>query len=150
MKKEIKLYNVLFPLWMLMLFPQTWLFVLPGNFIVDSIVLLIVMKIFGLFATKRYFIKNIFKIFGIGMLADIIGAGFMLILTLVFHLGRMGDEFYITVPALLISSVLIYLLNYLITFKKIDNKQRKKISLIFAVATAPYTFLFPSSLLYNF
>lgn len=150
MNKEIKLYNALFPLWMLMMFPQMWLFVLPGNFIIDSIVLLIVMKIFGLFAIKRYFIKNIFKIFGIGMLADIIGAGFMLLMMIVLQVGRMGDELYITFPALVLSGVLIYVFNYFMTFKNLDKKQRIKAAMIFAVATAPYTFLFPSSLLYNY
>jgi len=40
-KKDIKLYNILFPLWMLLLFPQAWLIVLPGNFIIDSLVFLI-------------------------------------------------------------------------------------------------------------
>ena len=40
-KNGIKLYNVLFPFWMLILFPQMWWIVLPGNFIIDSAVLLI-------------------------------------------------------------------------------------------------------------
>ena len=56
MKKEIKLYNVLFPLWMLMLFPITWLIILPGNFIIDSIVLIICM-----FALKFENKKQMYK-----------------------------------------------------------------------------------------
>ena len=40
-----KLYNLLFPFWMLMLLPQLWLIVLPGNFIIDSLVLLVSMFI---------------------------------------------------------------------------------------------------------
>ena len=34
--------SVLF-FWMILLFPQIWLIVLPGNFIIDSIVLIISM-----------------------------------------------------------------------------------------------------------
>ena len=34
-ENEVKLYNVLFPFWMIMLFPQLWAIVLPGNFIID-------------------------------------------------------------------------------------------------------------------
>ena len=45
MKKDVTLYNVLFPLWMLLMFPVMWLIVLPGNFIIDSIVLIISMLI---------------------------------------------------------------------------------------------------------
>ena len=43
-KGRVKLYNVLFPVWMLMMFPGMWLIILPGNFIIDSLVLLITMK----------------------------------------------------------------------------------------------------------
>ena len=42
-KNGVKLYNVLFPFWMLILFPQMWWIVLPGNFVIDSAVLLISM-----------------------------------------------------------------------------------------------------------
>ncbi len=41
--KDIKLYNVIFPFWMILLFPSVWFIVLPGNFIIDSLVLLISM-----------------------------------------------------------------------------------------------------------
>ena len=60
----------------------------------------------------------------------------------------MGDEPYLTVPALLISAALIFVLNYFVTFRKIDRKTRLTLSLIFAIVTAPYTFLVPSSWLY--
>ena len=43
--RDVKLYNVLFPFWMLLMFPITWAIVLPGNFIIDSLVLLLVMAI---------------------------------------------------------------------------------------------------------
>ena len=45
MKKEIKLYNVIFPIWMLILIPPLWLVVLPGNFLIDLLVLYISMRI---------------------------------------------------------------------------------------------------------
>lgn len=82
------------------------------------------------------------------MLSDIIGAAYMFLLMLVFEVGRMGDELYLTIPALIISAVLIFVLNYFVTFKKTDKALRLNLSLIFAVVTAPYTFLVPSSWLY--
>ena len=149
MKREIKLYNVLFPFWMLLLFWQIWLIVLPGNFIIDSLVLIIAAALFRIEDKKVFYKKNIFKIFCFGMLSDIIGSSYMLVLMLIFEVGRMGDEPYLTVPALIISAIFIFLFNYFITFKKCDKILRIKLSLTFAVVTAPYTFLVPSSWLYG-
>ena len=148
-KNDVKLYNVLFPFWMILLFPQIWLIVLPGNFIIDSIVLIISMTLLKIADKKQWYKRHIIKIYLFGMLSDIIGAGYMLLLMTVFDVGRMGDELYLTAPALVISSVLIFILNYFITFKKSDELLRLKLSIIFALVTAPYTFLIPSSWLYG-
>ena len=148
-KNDIKLYNVLFPFWMILLFPQIWLIVLPGNFIIDSIVLIISMTLLKIADKKQWYKLHIIKIYLFGMLSDIIGAGYMLLLMTVFDVGRMGDELYLTAPALVISSILIFILNYFITFKKSDKLLRLKLSIIFALVTAPYTFLIPSSWLYG-
>lgn len=147
-KNDIKLYNVLFPFWMLLLFPQLWLIVLPGNFIIDSLVLIISMFLLKISDKKHYYKRHILKIYGFGMLSDIVGSAYMLLLMLVFQVGRMGDEPYLTIPALIISAVLIFVLNYFVTFKNTDKALRLKLSVIFAIVTAPYTFLIPSSWLY--
>ena len=146
--KKTKLYNVLFPFWMLLLFPQLWLIVLPGNFIIDSLVLLVSLCILKIADKKQWYKKHIVKIFAFGMLSDIIGAAYMLFMMIVFEVGRMGDELYLTIPALIISSVLIFVFNYYVTFKKAEKELRFKFALIFAIVTAPYTFLVPSSWLY--
>ena len=147
-KKDIKLYNVLFPFWMLLLFPTIWLIVLPGNFVIDSLVLIISMFLLKISDKKHYYKRHILKIYGFGMLSDIVGSAYMLLLMLVFQVGRMGDEPYLTIPALIISAVLIFVLNYFVTFKNTDKALRLKLSVIFAIVTAPYTFLIPSSWLY--
>lgn len=150
MKKDVKLYNVLFPLWMLLLFPQLWLIVLPGNFIIDSLVLIVSMFVMKMPDKKEFYKKNIFKIYGFGLLADVIGSVYMLIMMLGFVLGRMGDEWYLTVPAILISAAIIFVMNYFITFRNCDTKERFKLALVFALVTAPYTFLVPSGWLYGY
>lgn len=149
MKKDIKLYNVLFPLWMLMMFPVTWLFVLPGNFIIDSLVLFLGMYFLKIFDKKDLYKKSIVKIFAIGIFSDIIGSVYMLLMV-ILELCTMADEWYVTVPGVVISAVLIFVLNYFITFKNLDKKKRVILSLFFAVITAPYTFLVPSRWLYNY
>ncbi len=147
-RKDVKLYNVLFPFWMLVLFPQVWLIVLPGNFIIDSLVLLISMRILKIGDKKQWYKKYILKIYVFGIISDLIGSVYMLLMTAVFQVGVMGDELYLTIPALMISASLIFVFNYFVTFGKIDQQLRFKLSLIFAVVTAPYTFLIPSSWLY--
>lgn len=148
MKKDTKLYNVLFPFWMLILFPQMWLVILPGNFIIDSIVLLVSMRFLGVENKKAFYKSNILKIFCFGLISDIVGSAFMFVTAFLLELGTMGDELYLTIPALLISAVCIYFLNYKITFRKLDKALRTRLALIFALVTAPYTFLIPTSWLY--
>lgn len=146
-KNKVKLYNVLFPFWMILMFPQAWLVVLPGNFIIDSLVFLVSLTILKLPEKKQWYKTHILKIYAFGMLADLVGAGYMLLMT-VFEIGRMGDEPYLTIPALAISTCLIFVLDYFVTFRTVDKKPRLLLALIFTVVTAPYTFLIPSSWLY--
>lgn len=84
------------------------------------------------------------------MLSDIIGAAYMLLLMVVFRVGNMGDEPYLTVPALFISAAMILVFNYYVSFKNLDKALRLKLALTFALVTAPYTFLIPSSWLYGY
>ena len=146
--KQVRLYNVLFPFWMLMLFPITWLVVLPGNFLVDSLVLLISLRVLKIADRKLWYKRHILKIFTFGMLSDLVGAAYMLLMLSKFDIGYMGDEPYLTMPAILIAAVLIFLSNYYITFRKVEKPLRLKLALTFAIVTAPYTFLVPSSWLY--
>lgn len=146
--RGIKLYNILFPFWMLLLLPPLWLVIIPGNFIIDSLVFIVSMCILKLSDKKQWYKKHIFKIYAFGMLADVIGAAYMLLMMAGFEVGNMGDELYLTLPALIISAALIFVFNYFITFRKADKKLRLQFSLIFTIITAPYTFLVPSSWLY--
>lgn len=143
--KDVRLNNVLFPFWMLVLYPMTWFVVLPGNFIIDSLVLLVSMVLLGVADKKQCYKKYILKIFAFGMLSDIVGGIYMFLMLAVFEVARMGDELFLTVPAIVISAVLIFVLNYFITFRKAEKSFRLKMSLIFALVTAPYTFLIPNS-----
>ena len=146
-----RLYNVLFPVWMLILLPPIWLIVFPGNFIIDSAVLLISLRCLSAPDKWTFYKKHILLIFAFGMLADFVGAGFLLLLAFAFEAGGpMGDSPLVTIPAIIISAALIFVFNYFVTFRKNEKNVRLRLSLIFAIATAPYTFLIPSSLLYGF
>ena len=151
LKKDEKLYNVLFPLWMLMLFPQVWLIVLPGNFIIDSAVLLLTLLILKVGEKKKRYKQHILKIYGFGLLADAVGAGLLLLTVWLLGVSNSdlaADSPIITIPAMIISAALIFVFNYFITFKKEEKKLRLTLSLVFAIVTAPYTFLVPTTWLY--
>lgn len=147
--KETKLYNVLFPFWMLLMLPQLWIAVIPVNFLIDSLVLLLSMSVLKIDTKMQFYKKHILKVYLFGMLADVAGAAYMLIMMILFDVGRMGDEVYLTLPALALSAVLIFLFDYCFAFKGSNKKTRFFSSLVFAIATAPYTFLVPSSWLYS-
>ena len=135
-KSDIKLYNFLAPFWMwAWLLPSMWAIILPGKI-------------------KTYW-NRIFVVFGFGLLSDFLASAAMY--AAIFITGKIGfqnvfsfgDELYLTIPGLLIAMALIFVFNYYITFRKMPKSTRFKLTLIFAVVTAPYTFLVPSSWLYH-
>lgn len=147
-KNDLRLYNVLFPFWMLLLFPQVWLIVLSGNFIIDSLVFMFSLLLLKTYNKIQWYKKYILHIYIFGMLSDIIGSAYMLFMMIVFDAGHMGDELYLTLPGFIISATMIFVFNHFITFRKADSKMNLRLSIIFTVFTAPYTFFVPSSWLY--
>lgn len=146
--KELRLYNILFPIWALMLIPTAWLVVLPANFIIDSLVILITMKMIGVLAKGEMYKKSIIKVWIFGFVSDIIGAAFLLLTMWVLELPNQGDDLYLTLPAMLIAAMFIFIFNYSISFKGYDRKIRFKMALSLAILTAPYTFLIPLEWIY--
>ena len=147
--KPVRLYNVLFPLWFLMIFPVTWLVVLPGNFLIDSLVLIISLRVLKVAERKSWYKRHILPVFGFGLLADAIGAAF-LFLMMVLEVYNFDNELWLAIPAMLLAAGLIFVFNYFVTFRKAEQHIRLRLALTFAIATAPYTFLVPSGWLYGF
>lgn len=164
MKKEIRLYNIIFPVWMLILIPVLWIALLPLNFIVDSIILLIALK-FVIKTTdiKSIYKKTIFKIWTFGFLSDIVGAFILLYASQMPFRNTDNDYVYkldalnwnafnnpyaftYMLLAVIISGVLIYIFNYKISFNEagLDKLDKIKVSLFLAILTAPYTFFIPA------
>ena len=148
MKKDLKLYNIIFPIWLLLLVPPVWLLVLPANFIVDSLVILITMDAIGITRKKKMYKKSIFKVWIFGFLSDIIGTLFVLGASIIFNEGGLGDDPAFTIPGVIIAAVMIFIFNYLISFKRYDKATRFKMAISLAIFTAPYTFLIPTSWIY--
>jgi hypothetical protein len=166
--KKMKLYNVIFPIWLLLFFPPVIFITLIGNFVIDSIVVIVCCRIFKLINSHNilyYWKKSIFKVWLIGFLADFIGALFL------FSVQILGDSIgmpynitnsiaynpfnniwgcIIVVIAISISAVVIYIMNARFAFKNIieDEKMKVKFAITLAIVTAPWTFLLPTQIFY--
>ncbi len=146
--KNIKLYNVIFPVWLLLIVPTVWLIVLPGNFLIDSALLIGAMYALKMQDKKIFYKKTIWKAYLFGLLADVIGSAFLFVTVMLLDLSTTGDDLYLTIPAVIISGVCIFLFDYFVSFKNSEKPVRLRLALTFAVVTAPYTFLIPTTWIY--
>ena len=159
MKKDnsVRLYNIMFPIWFLFFFPLLWLVMLPVNFGVDSLVLMLSAKRQGLEERKALWKKHILPVWGIGFLSDILGAMLVVVFYFIWcGLDSMGiaTEFnpilfpgtiLIALPGVILAGFLIYWLNRKLTFRKsqLEPAVIHKLCLHLALWTAPYTMLIP-------
>lgn len=171
MKKDVKLYNLIFPSYVILFFaPGAAVFTLLGNFVVDSIVLYFISKIVYKSFVRKFYLKTIWKVWLLGFLSDIIGVIYLLFSPSIFfphyhlHLkdgsftgefargvsgAASGSAFFnlwsflITFSAIVIAGFFIFVFNYFISFKNAEmtKSQKFKSALAYAVFTAPYTIL---------
>ena len=149
--RSVRLYNVMFPIWFFFFFPIVWLLILPVNFLVDSLVVLLSAKRQKLETPKSLWKKHILPVWGIGFLSDLIGAGLTFGLYLLFaeifnlNVHLFPGATLISIPGTILAGVLIYFLNRKLTFRKsqLDPVAIHKLCLHLAIFTAPYTMLIP-------
>lgn len=168
MKREVKLNNVIFPIWMMWIFPPLALLALAGNFVIDSIVILAAFAIFKVVKSTgisigQLYKKSILKVWVFGFLADIVGAIMLFVIMLAcennnelvaaicYNPFNNIVGFLVVAAAVLLAVVLIWIFNYYIVFNKLikDSKIRMKIVLTIAIVTMPWTYLIPTQWLYN-
>ena len=153
--RSVRLYNVMFPIWFFLFFPTVWLIVLPVNFLVDSLVLWLSAKHQSIEKRLPLWKKYIFPVWGIGFLADLIGAGLIfLIYSIIVEIPGLTEVFnpilfpgtcIISLPGVILSGILIYWLNRKLTFRRspLHDALLHKLCLHLALFTAPYTMLIP-------
>ena len=123
MKQELRLYNVIFPIWMLWLAPQAWLIALPGNLIVDVVVLTVTLKVLG-HRNKLAVVKELWwKFWLFGFLADFVGVAAAVALAgyCIYRFDRRAMK---DCPLL-------------------SETEKHRIALTMAVVTAPWMFFIP-------
>ena len=156
-KNEVRLYNVLFPIWFFLLFPPIWVIMLVANFVVDSLVVYLSARRQGLPDRLSLWKKHILPVWGLGFASDLIGAMVVVVLYFVWcGLDSMGiaTEFnpilfpgtvLIALPGVILAGFMIYWLNRKLTFRKseLDPQAIHRLCLHLALWTAPYTMLIP-------
>ena len=164
MRKEHRLYNVLFPVWLLIWIPSwLWLILIPANWLIDWLVLRFSLKRTGVEDYSQKAMKFSPKICLAGFLADFIGSGVLLGISLLTSdvSGQLSQAltlnpfmylpaFLITCAAILLSSFCIYHFDRRILVKdtSLTKEQVHQAALTLAGITAPYLFLIPASLIY--
>lgn len=170
-KREYKLYNLIFPIWLLWLFPVTWLIVLPANFLIDLLVVVLTMRYLHVPDVRKSAGSVILHTWICGFAADFVGTFCMFLVNIPDFsvdtpFGRWWYDNLVhsvcynpleniwgvlwTTVCVVITGVVIYLLNVKYFRKKLELEeiQRKKLALSLAVFTAPYLFYLPTAWFY--
>ncbi|WP_202708867.1 hypothetical protein [Sporosalibacterium faouarense] len=170
-KNSFKLYNLIFPIWLLWLIPTTWIIVLPANFLIDLIVVLLTMKYLKIKDIKKNTKLIVFRVWIFGFVADFIGTGLMFLSNIIDfnYETQFGKWWYRNISnavsyypfesiyafiwvtvSVVIAACFIYLLNYKFSLRKstLDDSQKKKLALALSIFTAPYLFYIPTSLFF--
>lgn len=173
--KNIKLYNVFFPIWFLLLFPVTWIIAMPVNFVIDSIVILLSLKFLKIDDIFKKYKKVILKVFLFGFFSDFVGAIFLFLMATLVGMGYEAPGFFqwinnnvidtmmsnpfgniyafiLMTIAIALAGLCIYYLNLKNSFAKLDmeEKDKKKLALYMAIFTAPYLFYTPTAIVHKF
>lgn len=161
MKRPVRLYNVLLPIWLLFLFPIMWLAVLPGNLIIDCAVVF-----FTLLALKHTEKKSVlrhawWRVWLLGFAADFVGVLFLLpsmfmldvlpepwntwLQPVMYDPTQSWLAFLLTLIAVALSGLCIYLFDRraLRSCPALDDRQRHIVALTLAIVTAPWLFFVP-------
>ena len=150
MKRDVKLYNLIFPTWIIFFVPSVlWLLILPGNFAIDSLVLLLALRHYGIPNKLQIWKHAILRIWLFGFLADFLGAGLnfpiYMICSSMFDAVHFPGAQLVSLPGIAFAGLLINLFNQCFAFKNcgLEEAQIRKLSFALAVFTAPYTMLCP-------
>ncbi len=161
MKRPVRLYNVLLPIWLLFLFPIMWLAVLPGNLIIDCAVVF-----FSLLALKHTNKKGVlryawWRVWLLGFAADFVGVLFLFpsmialdflpepwnswLEPVMYNAFGSWLAFALTLIAVVLSGVCIYFFDRraLLSCPTLDDRQRHVVCLTLALVTAPWLFFIP-------
>ena len=160
-KTDVRLYNVIFPVWLLWIIPVTWLVVIPANLLIDFTVIYVTMRCMGVENRKEEVKKSIIAVWLLGFAADFIGTAIMFVPALLDMNYDMVDGIMMNpfsniwalvwvTGSFVVATACIYFFNYKVCYKHTDlnNCQKRKLALNMTIFTAPYLFYLPSEWFY--
>ena len=162
MKKQTRVYNVILPVWLLVLFPQLLIFVIPGNLLVDCAVLSLTLLALK-HTQKAAVMKRLWwKFWLLGFAADAVGVAWMFFgamlaipfediwedtLRYIMH-NPFGHPaaFLWTLAGVALAGVCIYLFDQraMRSCELLTRRERHVTALAMAVVTAPWLFFVPT------
>ncbi len=164
-KQSITLYNILFPIWLLVWIPSPlWLLLIPLNFVIDYVVLY--KSLPDSVQRKAFCNTYAWKICAAGFAADFLGSLFLFAAFMITSSHKLDSlrpishglglnpfesfaAFLIVVCSILLAAYCIYRFDlHILKRVGLSEEQGRKSALWLAVATAPFLFLLPSEILY--
>lgn len=162
MKKQPRLYNLILPIWLVVAIPSPlWLVILPGNLLVDCLVLFLTLLALK-HGDKKAVLKRLWwKLWLLGFAADAVGAVWMLLGMLgyipfgdvwentVSHVTHNAFAnpwaFLWTAAGVAIAGVCIYFFDKraMRSCELLTDKEKHITALAMAIATAPWLFFIP-------
>ena len=160
MKQTVRLHNILLPIWLLWIFPQVWLIVIPGNLIIDCLVLFLCLLAMRCREKGAVMKKLWWRFWLLGFAADLIGAAWMVLGWFVTSWVPGGAEtlgkimynpfghpaaFLWTAAGVAIAGWFIFLLDRRVfrSVPELTSRQSTRLALAFAIVTAPWLFFLP-------
>ena len=161
MKKDVRLFNLILPIWLLVLAPKILVFVIPGNLLVDCLVLFCTLC--GLKHPKKgAVVRELWwKLWLLGFAADAVGVLWMicgLLLCLPFEnllhksLSHISHNAFVhpaaflwTLAGVAVAGVCIYCFDKRAMRKcaLLSDREKRVAALTMAVVTAPWLFFIP-------
>jgi len=160
--KQTRLYNVILPIWILFLFPQVWLIALPGNLLIDCLVVLFTLMALK-HTQKRAVLKQVWwKIWLLGFGADFVGVAVLLpamsltsaasrdfrpfIEPVMYNCWKSPLAFLWTAAAVALAGVCIYFFDKwaMRSCQQLNDRERHLTALSLAIITAPWMFFIPT------
>ena len=159
--KRTRLYNVIFPVWLLYLVPAIWLIVIPANLLVDCVVVLVTLWALR-HGKKRAVLRQIWwKVWLLGFAADLVGVlvlmpamqlssilpdpAWDLIEPVMYNCFLSPVAFVWMGVAVAVAGMCIFFFDRfaLRSCELLSDRERHIVALTLAIVTAPWTFFIP-------
>lgn len=159
--KRTRLYNVIFPVWLLYLVPVVWLIVIPANLLIDCVVVFVTLCVLK-HDQKWAILKQVWwKVWLLGFAADVVGVLFLLpamqlssilpdpvwdlVEPVMYNCFLSPVAFVWTGLAVALSGVCIYFFDKWVfrSCSLLSDRERHILALSLAIITAPWTFFIP-------